>query len=80
MNVTTEYLEITGLNIPRYNEKLRLLRNIMMIPESLLSATPELPEALLNIRNNIPQRLSATPPVFFQLKGSFSATAAMNIV
>ena len=80
MNVTTEYLEITGLNIPRYNEKLRLLRNIMKIPESLLSATPELPEALLNIRNIIPQRLSATPPAFFQVKGSFSATAAMNIV
>jgi hypothetical protein len=80
MNVTTEYFAITGLNIPRYREKLRLLRNIRKMPARVLSVVPELPDALFNIRKSIPQRLSATPPAFCQLKGSFSTIAAMNIV
>lgn len=80
INVITEYLAINGLNIPRYKEKLRLLRNISRMPDVLLSDVSEPPLALLNIRNNIPQRLSATPAAFFQLKGSFNAMAAINIV
>ena len=79
MNVTTEYFCITGLNIPRYSEKLKLFRSIMNRPHVVLSVTPD-PPALFKIKNRTPQRLKITPPAFCQLRGSFNAIAAMNIV
>ena len=79
MNVTTEYFAITGLNMPKYNEKLRLFRNIRKMPDSLLSETPESLE-FVKMRNMIPQRLIRTPPAFFHVRGSLSTYAAMNIV
>ena len=50
MNVTAEYLEIRGLNIPRYIEKLRLFRMIMNIPKGVLSGTPPEVATLLTMR------------------------------
>ena len=50
MKVTAEYFEMRGLNIPRYIEKLRLLRMIMKIPNGVLSATPPGAVTLLTIR------------------------------
>ena len=50
MNVTTEYLSIRGLNIPRYIEKLRMFRTIMKMPKGVLSATPPGVDDLLIIK------------------------------
>ena len=50
MNVTTEYLAIRGLNIPRYIEKLRMFRTIMKMPKGVLSATPPGVDDLLIIK------------------------------
>lgn len=80
MKVTTEYFWITGLKMPRYSEKLKLLRNIMKSPIRVLSEAPERAPALFSIRNMMPLRLSSTPPDFCQLSGSFNTIAAMNIV
>ena len=49
MNVTTEYLLISGLNIPRYNEKLKVLRISINIPNVVVSAAPP-SDTLLTIR------------------------------
>ena len=52
IKVTVEYLVITGLKAPRYNENANPLMSISAIPNMLLSApSPALP--LLNIKNNI---------------------------
>ena len=80
MNVTAEYFAISGLNIPRYIEKLKMLRTIMKIPNGVLSATPSGLVDLLTIRYMIPAKLIATPPAFFMVMGSFIANAAMIIV
>ena len=50
MKVTTEYLAIKGLNIPRYIEKLRMFSTIMKMPKGVLSATPPGVVDLLRIR------------------------------
>ena len=80
INVTTEYLEINGLNIPRYREKLKLLKIISMIPTGCVDCAPEEPLTLLRIRNMNPARLITTPSPFFHVMGSLMATAAINIV
>ena len=49
MNVTTEYLPISGLKIPRYSEKLRLLRISMTIPNGVICTEPPV-DTLLIIR------------------------------
>ena len=36
MNVMTDYLDINGLNIPRYIEKLRMLNMIITIPKGVV--------------------------------------------
>lgn len=79
IKVITEYLVITGLNAPRYNEKANPLMSISIIPKMLLSIPPSaLP--LFNIKNNIPDRLNSTPPAFLNVIGSLRTKAAMNIV
>ena len=50
MNVTAEYLAISGLKMPRYIEKLRLFRMIMKMPKGVLSATPPGVDTLLIIK------------------------------
>lgn len=52
---------------------------ISTTPSGVVSAVPEA-VTLLRIRYVIPQRLSATPPIFCADSGSLSAYAAMNIV
>ena len=80
MKVTTEYFLSKGLNIPKYNEKLNPLNIIMISPDIWVLSAPDLIDTLLNIRISIPTRLTKTPPTFFNVIGSFIATAAMNIV
>ena len=80
MNVTTEYLFISGLKIPKYIEKLRLFNIIMKIPNGVLSAAPPDVATLLTIRYMIPMKLIATPMDFFQVMGSLMAMAATAIV
>ena len=80
MKVTMEYLEITGLNAPRYIANARPLRNMRAIPPRLLSISPPVLAVLLRMRNNIPDKLSSTPPAFWNVMGSLSTRAAMNIV
>ena len=80
MNVTAEYLEINGLNMPRYIEKLRLFRIIMNIPKGVLSVTPPGAATLLTIRYMIPAKLIATPPAFCHVTGSLITSAAIPIV
>ena len=50
MNVTAEYFDISGLKMPRYIEKLRLLSIIMIIPKGVLSVIPPGEVTLLTIR------------------------------
>ena len=49
IKVTTEYLPISGLNIPRYIEKLNVLRMSMTIPNEVVSTVPSV-ETLLTIK------------------------------
>ena len=80
MKVTTEYLPISGLNMPRYIEKLRLFRIIMNMPNGVLSAAPPATATLLIIRYIIPAKLTATPMAFLAVIGSLIAIAAVIIV
>lgn len=64
MNVTTEYLAIVGLKIPKYNEKQSELPIISKTPNGVVCATAEDEVTLLSIRYIIPQRLRTTPPIF----------------
>ena len=50
MKVTTEYFPISGLNMPRYMEKLRLLRISMKMPNIVVSAGPPALPVLLIIK------------------------------
>jgi hypothetical protein len=79
MNVTTEYLPIRGLNIPRYREKLNELRISINIPNREVSVVP-VADVRLTIRYMIPAKLIATPPAFCHVIGSFNTTAAIIIV
>lgn len=49
MNVTTEYFPISGLNIPRYKEKLSVFNISMNIPNEVVSTVPPI-ETLLTIK------------------------------
>ena len=80
MKVTTEYLLIRGLNIPKYIEKLNTLRMIMNIPNGVVSAAPPGVVTLVNIRYMIPAKLRSTPPAFWNDMGSFMTIAAVIIV
>ena len=80
MKVTTEYLPISGLKIPRYIEKLRLFRMIMKMPNGVLSAAPPDTVTLLIIKYMIPMKLTATPMDFLSVIGSLMAIAATAIV
>ena len=50
MNVTAEYFDRSGLKIPRYIEKARVLSTIMKIPNPVLSVIPPGAVTLLTIR------------------------------
>ena len=50
MKVTTEYLAITGLKIPRYREKHKLLRMMRIAPTALVCTTVLLECILLIMR------------------------------
>lgn len=80
MKVITEYFVIVGLNMPRYNEKQMLLITIKAIPIAELSATFPDARVLFNIKYIIPAKLKSTPPAFFNVMGSLSTIAAINIV
>ena len=80
MNVTTEYFPMSGLNMPRYIEKLRLFRMIMKMPKGVLSAAPPETATLLIIRYMMPAKLIATPMAFLAVIGSLIAMAATAIV
>jgi hypothetical protein len=80
MKVTTEYFEISGLNIPRYMEKLKTFRTIIKIPNGVLCAAPPADELLLKMRYMMPEKLTATPMDFLKVIGSLITNAAMNIV
>ena len=80
MNVITEYFAISGLNIPRYIEKLNTFRVLMNMPNGVLSAAPVCVVTRLRIRWIIPMKLIATPGPFLKVIGSLIAIAAMIIV
>lgn len=80
INVITEYLEIIGLNIPKYIEKQRLLSIIRITPTILVSTTELSPLTVLNIRYKTPRKLIITPPAFFSVIGSLRTIAAIIIV
>ena len=51
------------------------------MPSGRLTVTAEpVMWTLLSISRTIPAKLSATPPIFFQVSGSLSTTAATNMV
>ena len=80
MNVTTEYLAISGLKIPKYIQKLSTLRTIMNIPNGVVSAAPPGVDTLVIIRYMIPAKLRSTPPAFWNEIGSLITIAAVIIV
>lgn len=79
MNVITEYFPISGLNIPRYKEKLSVFRMSINIPKGVVSVVLSI-ETLLIIKYMMPAKLMATPPAFCKVIGSFSTMAAIIIV
>ena len=79
INVIMEYLAISGLNAPRYNENANPFMIISTMPKMLLSIPPPAFPVLLNIRNNIPDKLSSTPPAFLNVMGSLSTSAAVSL-
>ncbi len=80
IKVTTEYLAIVGLNMPRYSEKQSELATINSTPTGVVCTAVDAEVTLLKIRYKTPHRLSTTPPIFFVEIGSFIANAAINIV
>ena len=80
INVTTEYLVIVGLKIPKYSEKQSELPIIRITPRGVVWVALPDEVTLVRMRYIIPQRLSTTPPIFFADSGSLSATAAISIV
>lgn len=80
INVITEYLDINGLNTPRYIEKHSELRIIRITPKGLVCCTALSPLTALTIRYNTPIKLIKTPPAFFSVIGSLRTIAAIIIV
>ena len=80
MNVTTEYFWISGLKIPTYEAKQRVLATMPRMPQMEVESAPERIDTQLKIRMITPMRLSTMPAMPLQVIRSLMTMADMMSV
>ena len=80
MKVTTEYFWITGLKMPTYDAKQRLLTTIPRMPQMDVESAPDRMDTQLKIRIRTPMRLRIIPRMPLQVILSLMTMADMTSV